>query len=169
MFSLTLLAAFLLQAPGQIAKGATLPPLKVHVIKEDSSEEKDLTKGRPERKTVYLFLPGDRFDRPAARFLRSLDQDLVKRKEFTDVVVVWQAKELDPAKHRLPLIQKSLQLGQTTWSAFVSENPYPEGWGLNPDDIATVVIATGNKVTFSKGYKVINEKDLDPVLKALEK
>ncbi|MCY2944895.1 MAG: hypothetical protein NT142_10265 [Planctomycetota bacterium] len=82
---------------------------------------------------------------------------MVKRKEFTDVVVVWQAKELDPAKHRLPLIQKSLQLGQTTWSAFVSENPYPEGWGLNP------------KVTFSKGYKVINEKDLDPVLKALEK
>ena len=84
-------------------------------------------------------------------------------------MVVWQAKELDLAKHRLPLIQKSLQLGQTTWSAFVSENPYPEGWGLNPDDIATVVIATGNKVIFSKGYKVINEKDLDPVLKALEK
>lgn len=132
MFSLTLLAAFLLQAPSQIAKGATLPPLKVHVIKEDSSEEKDLTKGRPERKTVYLFLPGDRFDRPAARFLRSLDQDLVKRKEFTDVVVVWQAKELDPAKHRLPLIQKILAIGPNDLERLCFGKPLPGRLGLKP-------------------------------------
>ena len=79
MLALAILSTLLTQSPGQIAKGANLPPLKVHVIKEDSSEEKDLTKDRPERKTVYLFLPGDRFDRPAARFLRSLDQDLVKQ------------------------------------------------------------------------------------------
>ncbi len=169
MLAFALLSALLTQPPGQIAKGAKLPPLKVHVIKEDSVEEKDLTKERPDRKTVYLFLPRDRFDRPAARFLRSLDQDLVKKKEFTDIVVVWQAKELEPAQRRLPAIQKSLQLGQTTWSAFVSDNPYPEGWGINPDDIATVVIAKGNKVTFSKGYKVMNEKDLDSVIKVLEK
>ena len=169
MLALAILSALLTQSPGQIAKGANLPPLKVHVIKEDSSEEKDLTKDRPERKTVYLFLPGDRFDRPAARFLRSLDQDLVKKKEFTDIVVVWQAKELEPAQKRLPLIQKSLQLGQTTWSAFVAENPNPEGWAINPDDIATLVIADGAKVMFSKGYKVLNEKDLEPVLKVLGK
>src|SRR5947209_8202980 len=56
------------------AKGAKLPPLKVHALNGDHKDKDvDFAADRKDAPTVYVLVQADKWDRPMFRFLKTLD------------------------------------------------------------------------------------------------
>src|SRR4051812_17491497 len=57
--------------------GSKLEPLKIKMITgNNAGEELDFVAARDGKPTVYVFIQAEKWDRPVARFLKTLDQDL---------------------------------------------------------------------------------------------
>src|SRR5207302_1702303 len=113
--------------------------------------------------TIFVFVQADKWDRPVARFLRTLDQDLAKSRNDVQIVAVWLTDDVEQSKAYLPKAQDSLKLAQTTFAVYPGDKNGPAGWGVNPNAHLTAVVAENRKVTASFGYRSINETDVPPV------
>ena len=149
--------------PGSDAK----PVKAVALIKNEAEKEKDFVAERAGKPTIFLFVQADTFDRPVARFMRTLDQDLSKNREDVQVVAVWLTEDVDKSKNYVPRARESLKLAQTTYSVFPGEKSGPDGWGINGDAHLTAVIVEKGKVSGSFGYRSVNETDVPAVIKKL--
>jgi hypothetical protein len=139
----------------------------VALIKDEAEKERDFVAERGVKPTIFLFVQADKFDRPVARFMRTLDQNLNKNRDDVQVVAVWLTDDVDMSKKYVPRARESLKLAQTTYSVFPGDKSGPEGWGINGDAHLTAVIVEKGKVSGSFGYRSVNETDVPTVIKKL--
>lgn len=157
--------AELASGPGADKK---LDPLKVFVATGDlAGKEVEFVAERKEKPTVYIVVPAEKFSRPMARFIKTLDEKLNTERTDIDIIVVWLTDDVAKTKERLPRVQESLKLNRTTWCVYPGEKTGPNTWGINPDADLTLVIANGPKTTVSRGYHSINETDTPKVFAEL--
>jgi hypothetical protein len=174
---LSLLACGLLAHPAPLkaqtesgpAAGSKVEALKVAVATgDDTGKEIDFAVQRKDKPTIVVFVQADKWDRPLARFLRTLDQDLAKDRQDVHIVAVWLTDDVDKAKEYLPKAQQSLKLSQTTFTVHPGDKNGPRAWAINADAHLTAVLADSGKVTASFGYRSVNEEDVPAVLKKLK-
>jgi hypothetical protein len=151
-------------------KGKKAPALRVFDA-TGPSKDKDVDyvaerKGKP---TVYAFVRADKWDRPMARFLKTLDQAVPKVSEDAAVVVVWLTDDVKKAKEYLPVAQQSLQFAATALTCFTGKKDGPPAWSINGDAHLTVVVVHGGKIAATFGYRSVNETDAPAVRDALKK
>ncbi|MBI1344846.1 hypothetical protein GC163_01005 [bacterium] len=143
--------------------GQPLATLKVRVVQENAAEEPhDVIADHKDHPTVYLFLSAEKFDRPAAKYLRGIDeqvQKLQRRDPLAGLVVVWLTDDAEAGITRVSRIQGSLRLLAAQWAVFEGMNG-PEGWGINKDATLTTVISRGQDVAARMGYDVVDDRDL---------
>src|SRR3954451_13924290 len=77
-----------------VASGPTkadpVPALKVYdATGAHKDKEVDYPAERKEKPTVYVFIQSDKWTRPVARFVRTLDQAVKKEAEDAYLVAVW--------------------------------------------------------------------------------
>lgn len=151
------------------AEGSKLQPLKVVAATgDDAGQEVDAAKGREGKPTVFVFVQHKTWDRPVARFLRTLDDELVQRNDGTRAVAVWLTDDVDAAKEYLPRAQQSLDLKATDWTVHPGDTSGPAEWGINADAHVTAVIARDQQVTASLAWRSLNETDVPAVLEKLK-
>lgn len=151
------------------AAGAKVEPLKVVIAAgENAGKETDVAEEQKGKPTVFVFVQADKWDRPVARFLRTLDVDLAKERTDVKIIAVWLTDDVMKSKDYLPKAQESLKLSQTTWSVHPGDKGGPAGWGINADAHLTAVVVQDNKVTASFGYRSVNETDVPAVIKELK-
>lgn len=176
--SLILLCLLSLGAPRLLAAQVTSGPsadakigaLKVVAATGDSAgKEVDFAAERKEKPTIYAFVQADKWDRPVARFLKTIDQELAKSHNDVQVVAVWLTDNAEASKAYLPRAQDSLKFEQTTLAVFPGEKKGPDGWGINSDAYLTVVVAENQRATARFGYRSVNETDAPSVLEKLKK
>jgi hypothetical protein len=160
------------QAGAQLSSGpdvaSHITPLRVVVVTGDSAgEELDVTQRRGSMPTIYIFIQADKWDRPIARFLRTLDDEL--RKDRTDVsaIATWLTDDVEGAKDYLPKAQQSLQFSQTSLAVFPGDKNGPPGWTIHPGAHLTAVIAKDSRVIASFGFRSLNETNVPEVMAKL--
>lgn len=170
-FALLLLASHTLtQMASGPSAGDAVPGLKVFAVAgQHENKEVDYAAERKDKPTIFVFVQAGHWDRPMARFLRELDQNIQKDHKDAYVVAIWLSEKPDDAKDYLPKAQESLKFEATGLTVFQGEKTGPDKWGINPDAHATVVITVGNKAAASLAYTSINDKDVDKVRKTLKK
>jgi hypothetical protein len=148
--------------------GSKVETLKAVAATGDSAgKEVDYATARKNKPTIFVFVQADKWDRPEARFLRALDQELAKSRDDVHIIAVWLTEDVDKSKEYLPKAQDSLKLAQTTFAVYAGEKGGPPGWGINADAHLTAVIAEDQKVTANFGFRSVNETDAPAVLKTL--
>ena len=55
----------------------------------NDGKELDYAAERKNKPTIFLFVQGDKFDRPVGRFLKVLDTELAKDRADVHIVAVW--------------------------------------------------------------------------------
>lgn len=151
------------------AAGTKVEPLKVVIAAgENVGKEIDIAEDRKGKPSVFVFVQADKWDRPVARFLRTLDVDLAKDRTDVKIIAVWLTDDVMKSKDYLPKAQESLKLLQTTWSVHPGDKGGPAGWGINGDAHLTAIVVQDNKVTASFGYRSVNETDVPAVIKELK-
>jgi hypothetical protein len=152
------------------ATGEKVAALKVHAVTGSQAEkELDYAAERKDKPTIYVLIQADKWDRPVARFLKTLDGQVAKTADDAAVVAVWLTDDVDKAKEYLPRAQQSLNLEHTVLTVFAGDKGGPQGWSLNLDATATAVVVREGKVVASFGYRSVNETDVRKVLAALKK
>jgi hypothetical protein len=156
--------------------GEKVPALKVFgVIGDVEGKEADFAKDRKDAPTIYLFVQAMEGGipvggRPAARFMKELDNKLGEASKDAAIVAVWLGeKSFDKHKDYIPRFQMSLKLTKTSLAAFDGEKSGPNHWGVNPDVHVTVVVVNKGKVVKSFPFTSVNETDVKPVLEELKK
>ena len=148
------------------AAGAAIPALKVFdATGPHSGKDVDYPAERKAKPTVYVFIKD--WNRPAARFLRSVDGGVADDAEGAMVVAVWLSAKTDDTKEYLPKAQMSLKLENTAMTV-IAEDAVPAGWELDTDAAVTVVVASGGKAVKSFRYVSVNETVADEVRKTLK-
>lgn len=151
------------------AAGTKVEPLKVVIAAgENVGKETDVAEDRKGKPTVFVFVQADKWDRPVARFLRTLDVDLAKDRQDVKIIAIWLTDDVMKSKDYLPKAQESLKLTQTTWSVHPGDKGGPAGWGINADAHLTAIVVQDSKVTASFGYRSVNETDVPAVIKELK-
>jgi hypothetical protein len=149
--------------------GKSLPALKVFAATGPfQDKDVDYAAERKDRPTVYLLIQADKFTRPMARFMRTLDEEGRKLGEDPYIVAVWLASDVEKTKEYLPRAQQSLRFERTALTCFTGDRAGPKDWNINADAGLTAVIARKGKVTTLFGYRSINETDAPKVLAALK-
>jgi hypothetical protein len=150
--------------------GAAVAPLKVLAVTgTHEGKELDIAAERKDKATVYLFIPNDKWDRPMARYLKTLDKELAGGKEKAEIVAVWLTDQLDQTKEYLPKMQQSLMMEATNLTAFIGAKAGPKDWRINDMAHLTAVVAVRGKVAATFAYQSLNETDVPTVVKALQK
>jgi hypothetical protein len=102
--------------------GGAVPELKVFVASgEQSGNEVHYPNRRADKPTVYILVSAEHWDRPVARFIKSIDKGLPEASAQAAAVVVWLTDKPDEAKDYLPKVQQSLQLQTTSLTVFPGE------------------------------------------------
>jgi hypothetical protein len=149
--------------------GSKVEPLKaIAVTGESAGKEIDFAAERKEKPTIFVFIQAENWDRPMARFLRTLDQALAKDRNEVRIIAVWLTDDVAKAKDYLPKAQESLKLSQTTFAVYDGDKNGPGGWGINPDAHCTALVVQDQKVSASFGFRSLNETDAPAVLKTLK-
>ena len=164
LLALTLLVVDLESGP---KPGGAVAALTVTVaVGPDEGKELDAAKDRGDKPTVYVFVNADKWSRPLARFLKTLDG---KVGDTTDggVVAVWVGGDAAKNKEYLPKPQASLNFAKTVLAVSAVEEP--KGWLLNADAHATAVVAVRGKVVKSFPLVSVSDKDAAAVLAELTK
>jgi hypothetical protein len=152
------------------AAGREVAALKVFVATgDDAGKEIDVAAARGAKPTVYIFVAADKWDRPLARFIKTLDEELTRSKSEARVFAVWLTDDVEKSKEYLPRAQQSIKLEQSALAVYPGEVGGPEGWSINDSVHLTAVVAHGGKVTASFGYRSVNETDVPAVLEKIEK
>jgi len=123
---------------------------------------------RKDKPTVYAFVQHSRFDRPMARFLKTLDGDGKSANDAVQIQAIWLTDKADAAKENLPKVNMSLKFANTALSVF-DGTAGPNGWSLNSDAHLTVVVVEKGKVIASFAYQSVNETDVPKVIEAIKK
>jgi hypothetical protein len=152
-------------------KGKAVPALKVYDV-TGAHKEKDIdyVAERKDKPTIYLLIRADKFDRPMNRFMKTLDDTIVKDFKDVYVVAVWLPEDVDKTKEFLPRVQQSVSYQQTALTCFTGNaKDGPKDWNINGDAHITAVLVNKQKVTATFGYNTINETDVKAVVTALKK
>ncbi|MBN9120805.1 MAG: hypothetical protein J0I06_16925 [Planctomycetes bacterium] len=156
--------------------GEKVPELKAFgVVGAVEGKEVDFAKERKDAPTVYIFVNAEENGipvggRPAARFMKVLDEKLGDASDTAAIVAVWLGeKAFDKHKEYLPRFQMSLKLERTALAAFDGNKSGPNNWAVNPDTRLTVVVANKGKVVKSFAFTSVNETDVKAVLEELKK
>lgn len=153
--------------------GEAVPELKVFAVTGDEDgKELDYAAHRGDKPTIYALVNGQQFDRPMARFLKTLDKEVAKLAETEKlkdvaIVVVWLTDDHDRIKEYLPLVQQSIKLEKTALCLFSGSTDGPNGWGANPEASLTVTIVKDKKPTQRWGFVSTNETLAKKVVEAL--
>jgi hypothetical protein len=172
--SLIVLAAIACLAPAAAfesgpAGGTTVAELKVYdVTGPHAGAEVDYAADRKTKPTIYVFVLAEKWDRPVARFLRQLDNEVQKRADLR-VVAIWLTDEPETTKGYLPLAQQSLQLKATTLTCYPLAKKAPERWDINLEAGVTAVVARDGKVVKSLAFRSATESNVKDVAQALQK
>jgi hypothetical protein len=152
-------------------KGKAVPALKVYDATGDHKDKDiDYVADRKDKPTIYLLIRADKFDRPMNRFMKTLDDTIVKDFKDVYVVAVWLTEDVDKTKEFLPRVQQSVSYQQTALTCFTGNvKEGPKNWNVNGDAHITVVLANKRKVTATFGYNTINETDAKAVVEGLRK
>lgn len=170
-----LLLALPCAAPGQDVasgpeKGRDVPALKVFDLTgPHQGQQVDYAADRKGKPTVYVYIQSDKWDRPMARFVRDLDAAVKKAGGDAYLVAVWLTDDVDKTKEYLPRAQQSLRLEATALTCYPGDKTGPAGWNVNGDAHLTAVVAGGEKVAATFGYRSLNETDVPAVVAALKK
>ena len=149
--------------------GDPVSPLKVFaVVGKLTDKEVDYAAERKDEPTIYLLVNAARFGRPAARFMKVLDEKLGDAPPNTYVVAVWVTDDVEKSKKYLPLAQSSIKFSNTALTVCGSPTG-PDLWSVNADADVTVVVANRGKVVAKYGYVSVNDTLVAPVLEALKK
>lgn len=156
--------------------GEKVPALKVFgVVGKVEGKEADFAADRKDAPTIYVFVQATEGGvpvggRPAARFMKVLDEKIGDTSDKAEIVAVWLGeKAFDAHKEYLPKINMALKLTKTSLAAFDGATGGPNNWGVNPDVHLTVVVANKGKVAKSFAFTSVNETDVKPVLEELKK
>lgn len=104
------------------------------------------------------------------RFMKTLDDAVVKDFKDVYVVAVWLTADVDKTKDYLPRIQQSVGYQQTALTCFTGDvKQGPKNWNVNSDAHLTAVLTSKGKVTATFGYNTINETDVKAIVEALKK
>ncbi len=149
--------------------GEKVAKLKVVVTTgDDAGKEVEVAERRKDKPTIVVFVQAERWDRPMARYLRTLDQELVKNRTDVRLVAVWLTDDVEKSKEYLPRAQQSLKLDQTDWCVFVGDKNGPPEWTINVDAHLTTVLISENQIDATIGYRSLNETDVPEVMKKLK-
>jgi hypothetical protein len=152
------------------AAGEAVKDLKVFgVVGPIEGKEADFVKERKDAPTVYAFVQSQFWDRPMARFLKTLDSNIKNADDKASVVAVWLSEKPEEQKDYLPRAQGSLKLDNTALTVFPGDKSGPDGWGINTDAHLTVVVVNKGKVAASFAFESVNETDVRKVQGALKK
>ena len=156
--------------------GEKVPALKVFgVVGTVEGKEADFAAARKDAPTIYVFVQAKEGGvpvggRPAARFMKVLDEKIGDVSDKAEIVAVWLGeKAFDAHKEYLPKINMSLKFAHTSLTAFDGATGGPNNWGVNPETHLTVVVANKGKVAKSFAFTSVNETDVKPVLEELKK
>ncbi len=151
------------------AVDSVLPELKAEAITGDEAGKKvTFTTARKAKPTVYVFIRADKFDRPIARYLKTLDKALAELGRDTHVVAVWLTDEVEKQREYLPKVQQSLKFECTTLALYTEDKLGPNGWALNDRAFVTTVVTDGAKVKARFAEQSLNETNVPEVLSALK-
>lgn len=143
-----------------------IPPLPVKIATGDmSGESRNIAEHRGARPTVYVLVEGERFDRPAGRFLVELDKTIGQIGADWHVVAVWLGEQPDAAIERMQRIQMSLKLPNTTFVAH--DGRFPNDWSIHDRASLTAVVVVNQTTRARFGYDSVNETCVPEVVKAV--
>ncbi len=145
---------------------------KVHAVTgEFADKDVDYLQERKDKTTIFLFIAADKFDRPIARYFKTLDKSVTDAVEGTagvEVVAIWLTDDVAKSREYLPKAQQSLKFEHTALAVFPGATQGPGGWGIDTEAHLTTVIVKGKKVIASFGYRSTNETDVREVVSALK-
>ncbi len=172
LLSAAVCSLFPVALAAQTASGPSLgtpaPELKIFALTgANAGQEIDVLATRANQSTAVLFIQADKWDRPIARFLRTLDQELSKTRPDVAIFAVWLTGDLDKTKEYLPRVQGSLSLDQTTLAVYPGASTGPPAWSISDGAHLTVIFIDQAKVTFSTGFRSVNELDVPLVVAKL--
>jgi hypothetical protein len=161
-------AAVLAQINSGPAAGSKLEPLKVKAITgSHAGEDLDFVAAREGKPTVYVFIQADKWDRPVARFLKTLDQELGMDRQDVAIIAVWLTDDVEKTSEYLPRAQQSINLAQTSLAVNPGDKSGPPGWSIDDRAHLTAIIANDNRVVASFGYRSLNETNVPEVVAKL--
>ena len=150
--------------------GSEVATLPVDAITGEAADQSvDYKDRRGKRPTIYAFIPQEKWGRPAARFLRELDQKIRATAEDSELVVVWLTEDVQAAKDYLPKAQMSLRLTDTALTVFDGPLAGPNDWAIHDEADLTAVVVNNGKVFACFGFVSVNETVVDDVLAELKK
>jgi hypothetical protein len=149
--------------------GSKVEPLKVAALTGDQAgQEVDFASLRKKQPTLFAFIQANKWDRPVARFLSTLDKELSKDRQDVAIIAVWLTDDLEKTKEYLPRVQQSLNLSQTTLAVYSGDKDGPPAWAINPGAHLTAVVTDNGRVTASFGFRSLNETNVPSVLDKLK-
>lgn len=150
--------------------GAGVPKLSAAVLQAgDDYVDADLATTSKEKFVVYLLVNSSKWDRPIARFLKTLDSKLREYGASPEIAAVWITGTVDETKQYLPKVRQSLQFEHTTLAAVADDGNGPADWNTSADASLTVVIADRGKVAALFEFVSTNETDVPMIGEAIEK
>lgn len=150
------------------AAGA-MPELKVFdTTGPNTGSDVDYTADRKGKPTIYVFIAADKWDRPVARFLKTLDTEVAKTSDDAYIVAVWLTDDVEKTKAYLPKAQQSMSLGRAALTCFPGDKGGPKDWNIHGDAHLTAVVSNDGKVVRNFGYRSVNETDVPAVRDALQ-
>ena len=170
---LALALAFTSPARAAIESGPTvdsaLPELKADAATGDEAGKRiTFTATRKGKPTVYVFVRGDKFDRPVARYLKFLDKAVAELGKDTHVVAVWLTDDVDKTREYLPKVQQSIKLEATTFAFYAEGKDGPNAWAINDRAFVTTIVTDGAKVKARFAEQSLNETNVPEVTAALK-
>lgn len=143
------------------AVGQVVSSLKVSPVENGQPGQViDVSVQHGEQPTVYVFLSGSRFDRPAGRFIKTLDTAMQKRQMLhptLQVVIVYMVDDAAMGATRVTAIQGSLKLAASQWTVWKDGATSPDGWAVNDRASVTAVVVDKKIVTANFGFDSIND------------
>ncbi|MEQ2007994.1 MAG: hypothetical protein ABMA26_14450 [Limisphaerales bacterium] len=151
------------------AVDSALPELKADAATGDDAGKKvAFTTTRKGKPTIYVFVRGDKFDRPIGRYLKTLDKALVEMGKDAHVVAVWITDDVDKTREYLPKVQQSIKLEATTFAFYAEDKNGPNAWAINDRAHVTTIVTDGTKVKARFAEQSLNETNVPEVTAALK-
>jgi hypothetical protein len=169
MAAVALPAVLRAQTDSGPSSGSKVEPLKVAAVTgDDAGQELDFAAKRGNKPTLFVFIQADKWDRPVARFLVTLDRELNKDRPDVAVIAVWLTDDVEKSKEYLPRAQQSMNLSQTALAVYPGDKNGPPGWSINPGAHLTAVVADEGRVAASFAFRSLNETNVPAVLEKVK-
>ena len=149
--------------------GVKVPALEIQDITGSHAGKKvDYPALRKAETTVYVLMREEGWGRPAARYLRALDDALTSQNKGGYLVAVWLAADKEKTKAQLPRVHEALKFKSCALALFPGDAAGPPAWQLNDRALVTTLVVVQGKIHARFAYASLNETDAPPVVKAVE-